>query len=67
MLKSMTEPVEANCLCCSAVVTFDNQPGFTTCKGCRAKLYLTPLGQLGVFPREGWKPGGFGSKRKKRT
>jgi hypothetical protein len=42
-------------------VTFDNQPGYTTCKGCGAKLFLTLSGQLGVFPREGWKPGGFGS------
>ena len=30
----MTEPVEANCLDCSAAVTFDNRPGYTTCKGC---------------------------------
>jgi hypothetical protein len=31
--------VEANCLACQAVVTFDGQPGYTTWKGCRAKLY----------------------------
>jgi hypothetical protein len=48
-------------------VTFENQPGYTTCKGCGAKLYLTSSGQLGVFPREGWRPGGFGRERKKRT
>jgi hypothetical protein len=48
-------------------VTFDNQPGYTTCKGCGAKLCLTSSGQLGVFPREGWKPGGFGTERRKRS
>jgi len=63
----MTEPVEATCLSCSAVVTFDKQLGYTTCEGCGAKVYLTSSGQLGVFPREGWKPGGFGRERKKRT
>jgi len=36
------------------VFTFDKRPGYTTCKGCGAKPYLTPSGQLGVFPREGW-------------
>jgi hypothetical protein len=63
----MIEPVEATCLHCRAVVTFENQPGYTTCKGCGAKLYLTSSGQLGVFPMEGWRPGGFGRERKKRT
>jgi hypothetical protein len=29
------------------------------------KLYLTSSGQLGVFPREGWRPGGFGRERKR--
>jgi hypothetical protein len=52
----MTEPVEAHCLSCSTVVTFDNQPGFSTCKGCGAKLYLTSSGQLCVFPYEGGSP-----------
>jgi hypothetical protein len=56
----MTEPVEANCLDCSGVVAFDNQPGYMTCSSCGAKLYLTASGQLGVFPREGGRPGGFG-------
>ena len=63
----MTEPVEANCLSCSAVVTFENRPSYTTCAGCGAKLYLTSSGQLGVFPGEGWRPGGFGRQPKKRT
>jgi hypothetical protein len=57
--------VEANCLDCRAVVPFDDRPGYTTCKSCAAKLYLTSSGHLGVFPREGWKPGGFGRERKK--
>jgi hypothetical protein len=48
-------------------VTFDGRPGYTTCKGCGAKLHLTSTGQLGVFAREGWKPGGFGWERKRRT
>jgi hypothetical protein len=63
----MTEPVEANCLVCPAVVAFDTQPGYTTCEGCGAKLYLTSSGQVGLFPREGWKPGGFGRERRKRA
>ena len=63
----MTEPVEASCLSCSAVVTFESQPGYTTCEGCGAELHLTSTGQLGVFAREGWKPGGFGWERKGRT
>jgi hypothetical protein len=58
--RSMTERVEANCLNWPAVMTFDNQPGYTTCMGCEAKLYLTSSGQLGVVPGKGWKPGGFG-------
>jgi len=66
-LAYMTEPVEANCLVCPAVVAFDDQPGYTTCEGCGAKLYLTSSGQVGVFPREGWKPGGFGRERRKRA
>jgi hypothetical protein len=47
-------------------VTFDNQQGYTTCAGCGAKLYLTSSGHLGVFPREGWRSGGFGRERKRR-
>jgi hypothetical protein len=48
-------------------VTFDNQPGYNTCKGWGAKLYLTSSGQLDVFPGQGWEPGGFGRERKERT
>jgi hypothetical protein len=61
----MTEPVEAKCLDCRAAVTFDNQPGYTTSKGCGARLYLTSSGQVGVLPRVGWRLGGFGRERKK--
>jgi hypothetical protein len=59
----MTEPVEANCLSCSGVVTFGNRPGFSTCKGCGAKLYLTSSSQLGLIRLEVWKPGGFGREQ----
>jgi hypothetical protein len=48
-------------------VTFDDQPGYTTCKGCGPKLYLTSSGQVGVFPKAGWRPGGFGREGKKRS
>jgi hypothetical protein len=61
----MTEPVEAMCLECPAVVTFPAQPGYTTCSSCGARLYLTASGQLGVLRH--WKPGGFGRERKKRA
>jgi hypothetical protein len=50
-----------------AAVTFKHRPDYTTCRGCGARLYLTSSGQLGVFPRDGWKPAGFGRERKKRT
>jgi hypothetical protein len=33
IVERMTYPVEANCLSCSAVVTFESQPGYTTCEG----------------------------------
>jgi hypothetical protein len=63
---NMDEPLEAMCLECPGSVIFTNQPGFTTCGSCGAQLYLTASGQLGVFPKEGWKPGRFGRERKKR-
>jgi hypothetical protein len=37
----MTEPVEAHCPNCSAVVTFDDRPDYTTSKWYGAKLYVT--------------------------
>ena len=48
-------------------IIFDNRPGYTSRKGCEAKVSLTSSGRLGVLPHEGWKPGGFGRERKKRA